>query len=79
MTQPDRDVLASVQQTEDIMTHGERRTESQSTVIMTNTINPNPYTANTGAGPSPLAIGVIAWSWGPDQTAGSANEFQCVR
>ena len=37
----------------------------------TNTINPNPYTANTGAGPSPLSIGVIAWSLGPDQTQGT--------
>ena len=37
----------------------------------TNTINPNPYTANTGAGPSPLNIGVIAWSLGPDQTQGT--------
>ncbi len=39
----------------------------------TNTINPNPYTSNTGAGPSPLAFGVIAWSWGPDQTQGTTN------
>jgi prepilin-type N-terminal cleavage/methylation domain-containing protein len=38
-----------------------------------NTINPNPYAPNTGAGPSPLAIGVIAWSWGPDQTQGTTN------
>ena len=38
-----------------------------------NTINPNPYTANTGAGPTPLNIGVIAWSWGPDQTQGTTN------
>jgi prepilin-type N-terminal cleavage/methylation domain-containing protein len=29
----------------------------------------NPYTANTGAGPSPLAIGVIAWSGGKDGKA----------
>ena len=36
-----------------------------------NTINPNPYT--TGAGPSPLSIGVIAWSWGADQTQGTTN------
>jgi prepilin-type N-terminal cleavage/methylation domain-containing protein len=36
-----------------------------------NTINPNPYTANTGAGPSPLNIGVIAWSLGPDQSQGT--------
>ncbi len=33
----------------------------------------NPYTANTGAGPSPLAIGVIAGSWGSDQTQGTTN------
>ena len=31
----------------------------------------NPYTANTGAGPSPLAIGVIAWSRGRDQVQGT--------
>src|SRR5207237_7668771 len=30
----------------------------------------NPYTANTGAGPSPLAIGVIAWSRGRNQVQG---------
>jgi prepilin-type N-terminal cleavage/methylation domain-containing protein len=29
----------------------------------------NPYTADSGAGPSPLAIGVIAWSAGKDQQA----------
>jgi prepilin-type N-terminal cleavage/methylation domain-containing protein len=29
----------------------------------------NPYSANTGAGPSPLAIGVIAWSGGKDGKA----------
>ncbi len=34
-----------------------------------NVIDPNPYTAN--AGPSPLNIGVIAWSWGKDQTQGT--------
>jgi prepilin-type N-terminal cleavage/methylation domain-containing protein len=33
----------------------------------------NPYTANTGAGPSPLAIGVIAWSQGRDQVQGTTN------
>jgi prepilin-type N-terminal cleavage/methylation domain-containing protein len=33
----------------------------------------NPYTANTGAGPSPLAFGVIAWSRGPDQVEGTTN------
>jgi prepilin-type N-terminal cleavage/methylation domain-containing protein len=27
----------------------------------------NPYTADSGAGPSPLSIGVIAWSLGSDQ------------
>ena len=30
----------------------------------------NPYVADTGAGPSPLSIGVIAWSLGADQTLG---------
>ncbi len=40
----------------------------------TNTINPNPYTQNTGAGPSPLAIGVIAWSLGPDGAGGSGDK-----
>jgi prepilin-type N-terminal cleavage/methylation domain-containing protein len=29
----------------------------------------NPYTANTGAGPSPLTVGVIAWSGGTDAKA----------
>ena len=29
----------------------------------------NPYSANTGAGPSPLALGVIAWSGGKDAKA----------
>ena len=33
----------------------------------------NPYSANTGAGPSPLAIGAIAWSWGLDQIEGTTN------
>ena len=36
-----------------------------------NDINPNPYTPNTGAGPSPLNIGVIAWSLGKDATQGT--------
>jgi prepilin-type N-terminal cleavage/methylation domain-containing protein len=36
-----------------------------------NDINPNPYTANTGAGPSPMNIGVIAWSLGKDATQGT--------
>jgi prepilin-type N-terminal cleavage/methylation domain-containing protein len=36
-----------------------------------NTINPNPYTANTGAGPSPLNIGAIAWSFGADGVQGA--------
>jgi prepilin-type N-terminal cleavage/methylation domain-containing protein len=31
----------------------------------------NPYTANTGAGPSSLINGVIAWSLGPDQIQGT--------
>jgi prepilin-type N-terminal cleavage/methylation domain-containing protein len=31
----------------------------------------NPYTANTGAGPTPLNIGVIAWSLGKDLTPGT--------
>jgi prepilin-type N-terminal cleavage/methylation domain-containing protein len=31
----------------------------------------NPYTTNTGAGPSPLTIGVIGWSRGPDQIQGT--------
>src|SRR6266571_3629470 len=38
-----------------------------------NDINPNPYTANMGAGPSPLNIGVIAWSLGKDGVQGTAN------
>jgi prepilin-type N-terminal cleavage/methylation domain-containing protein len=37
----------------------------------TNSINPNPYTPNTGAGPSPLATGVIAWSFGKDGVQGT--------
>jgi prepilin-type N-terminal cleavage/methylation domain-containing protein len=36
-----------------------------------NTINPNPYTADTGAGPATLTIGVIAWSFGKDLTQGT--------
>jgi prepilin-type N-terminal cleavage/methylation domain-containing protein len=36
-----------------------------------NAINPNPYTANTGAGPSPLNLGVIAWSLGANQSQGT--------
>ena len=36
-----------------------------------NAINPNPYTANTGAGPSPLNLGVISWSLGKDQAQGT--------
>jgi prepilin-type N-terminal cleavage/methylation domain-containing protein len=31
----------------------------------------NPYTADTGAGPATLAVGVIAWSRGKDQTQGT--------
>ncbi len=38
-----------------------------------NDIAPNPYTANMGAGPSPLSIGVIAWSLGKDGVQGTAN------
>src|SRR5438045_3675188 len=34
-----------------------------------NQITNNPYTADTGAGPSPLTIGVIAWSGGSDTKA----------
>jgi prepilin-type N-terminal cleavage/methylation domain-containing protein len=34
-----------------------------------NNIDPNPYTANTGAGTSPLNIGVISWSAGKDGKA----------
>ncbi len=33
----------------------------------------NPYTADTGAGPATLNIGVIAWSRGPDQIQGTTN------
>src|SRR5256714_2414214 len=33
----------------------------------------NPYGNNQGAGPSPLAIGVLAWSLGSDQTLGTNN------
>jgi prepilin-type N-terminal cleavage/methylation domain-containing protein len=36
-----------------------------------NQITTNPYTADTGAGPSPLNIGVIAWSLGKDLTQGT--------
>ena len=36
-----------------------------------NALNPNPYTANTGAGPSPLNLGVIAWSLGANQSQGT--------
>jgi hypothetical protein len=31
----------------------------------------NPYTADTGAGPTTLSQGVIAWSLGKDGTGGS--------
>jgi prepilin-type N-terminal cleavage/methylation domain-containing protein len=34
-----------------------------------NQITPNPYTAGTGAGTSPVTIGVIAWSAGKDGQA----------
>jgi prepilin-type N-terminal cleavage/methylation domain-containing protein len=33
----------------------------------------NPYTADTGAGPGTLRIGVIAWSFGKDGAQGSTN------
>jgi prepilin-type N-terminal cleavage/methylation domain-containing protein len=36
-----------------------------------NVINPNPYTADTGAGPGTLGLGVIAWSLGKDATQGT--------
>jgi type II secretory pathway pseudopilin PulG len=35
----------------------------------------NPYGNNQGAGPSPLAIGVITWSLGPDQTLGNSGAY----
>ena len=35
----------------------------------------NPYGNNQGAGPSPLSIGVIAWSLGQDQTLGNGGAF----
>jgi prepilin-type N-terminal cleavage/methylation domain-containing protein len=38
-----------------------------------NNINPNPYASNTGAGPSPVNTGVIAWSFGKDRVQGTAN------
>src|SRR5437773_1788742 len=34
----------------------------------------NPYTADTGAAPGTLNIGVIGWSLGKDQTGGSGNK-----
>jgi len=34
----------------------------------------NPYTADTGAGPSPLRNGVIAWSQGKDQRGGTGSK-----
>jgi prepilin-type N-terminal cleavage/methylation domain-containing protein len=36
-----------------------------------NQIATNPYTADTGAGPTALTIGVIAWSLGKDATQGT--------
>jgi prepilin-type N-terminal cleavage/methylation domain-containing protein len=36
-----------------------------------NNINPNPYAS--GAGPSPVNTGVIAWSFGKDRVQGTAN------
>jgi prepilin-type N-terminal cleavage/methylation domain-containing protein len=35
-----------------------------------NQITPNPYTADTGAGPATLTIGVIAWSFGKNGILG---------
>jgi prepilin-type N-terminal cleavage/methylation domain-containing protein len=40
-----------------------------------NNINPNPYGNNTGAGPSPLPQGGIAWSLGKDQTLGISGVY----
>ena len=34
----------------------------------------NPYTADTGAGPGTLNIGVIGWSLGKDQAGGAGNK-----
>jgi prepilin-type N-terminal cleavage/methylation domain-containing protein len=39
----------------------------------TNSITANPYGNNNGAGPSPVAQGVIAWSLGKDQALGTAG------
>jgi hypothetical protein len=36
-----------------------------------NQITTNPYTVNTGAGPSPLNLGVLAWSLGTNQSQGT--------
>jgi prepilin-type N-terminal cleavage/methylation domain-containing protein len=36
-----------------------------------NAINPNPYTADTGAGPATLNVGAIAWSLGKNQIQGT--------
>jgi prepilin-type N-terminal cleavage/methylation domain-containing protein len=35
----------------------------------------NPYGNNQGAGPSPLSIGVIAWSLGQDQALGNGGAY----
>jgi prepilin-type N-terminal cleavage/methylation domain-containing protein len=35
---------------------------------------PNPYTADTGAGPATLTFGVIAWSLGKNQAGGSGDK-----
>jgi type II secretory pathway pseudopilin PulG len=40
-----------------------------------NQITTNPYGNNTGAGPSPLPQGVIAWSLGKDHTLGNGGAF----
>jgi len=38
-----------------------------------NQITPNPYGGTGGAGASPIRQGVIAWSYGKDQTKGTKN------
>jgi hypothetical protein len=40
----------------------------------TNQIETNPYSANSGAGASPLRSGVIAWSVGKDQKGGTGSK-----
>lgn len=43
-------------------------------VNYTNTL-PNPYNANTGAGPATISGGIIAWSLGRDKTLGLSGSF----